>query len=170
MGKTAIVFGSSRPAGNTALIAQYLGEQLDAPVFDVGRIQIAPYHYEHRYPAGDGYYALMEELVCYEHWIMLTPVYWYTMSAQLKVFWDRKSDLLRVRKDLGQALAGTQLWVMCCSSDAEPYPHFFAPFQLSAAYLKMVYRGDLHLWGGRRAALKPEVQAHLDNWIQMHYK
>lgn len=169
MGHTAIIFGSSRSTGNTALIAHYLGKKLSAPIFDVGRARIAPYDYEHQYPEGDEYFGILEELVGYEQWIMLTPVYWYAMSAQLKTFWDRKSDLLRVRQDLGQALAGKQLWVMCCSSDAQPYPHFFRPFQLSAAYLKMEYRGDLHLWGGRNAQLKPTVKARLNKWLQQEF-
>ncbi|RME99835.1 MAG: FMN reductase [Bacteroidetes bacterium] len=169
MSKTAVIFGSSRSEGNTASLAHYIGQQLIAPVFAVGEVSIAPYHYEHIYPAEDGYYALMEQLVKYDRWIMLTPVYWYTMSAQLKLFWDRKSDLLRVRKDLGGKLSGTKLWVICCSSDASEYDHFFTPFRLSAAYLNMDYQNDLHLWGGRVVALMPEVKMRLDAWLEKEF-
>ncbi len=169
MSNIAIIFGSSRSQGNTALLANYIANALQAPVFDLNQEQIAPYHYEHQYPPTDTYYDLMTKLVEYQQWIMLTPVYWYTMSAQLKTFWDRKSDLLRVRKDLGEPLKEKQLWAICCSSDAEEYPHFFDPFRLSADYLDMEYRGDLHLWGGRVVALKPEVEQRLNSWLQTNF-
>jgi len=48
----------------------------------------------------------MEELVHAPSWILATPLYWYSVSAQAKTFLDRLSDLLVFRKDLGQALRG----------------------------------------------------------------
>lgn len=165
MSKRIIIFGSSRSDGNTATIVQYMQEQLQCPVINLNDQQIAPFSYEDDYPTGDTYIQLMEQLVHYDEWICLTPVYWYSMSSQMKTFFDRLSDIVRYRKDLWEVLKGKGMWAMSCGSDGEPTPHFFTPFKLSAEYLFMQYLGDRHLWGGRVTDLKPEVKDIVDEWI-----
>jgi len=68
------------------------------------------------------------------------------MSAQMKTFLDRFSDLLKLRKDLGRKLRGINMKVICCSSDEEEYPEFWKPFQRSSEYLGMNYLGHAHTW------------------------
>ena len=68
------------------------------------------------------------------------------MSAQMKTFFDRFTDLLKVKKDLGRQLKGKNMKVVCCSSNAEEYPSFWKPFELSAEYLGMQYQGNAHTW------------------------
>jgi multimeric flavodoxin WrbA len=108
----------------------------------------------------------MEELLIYEEWLLVSPVYWYTMSAQMKVFFDRFSQLLRHRKDLLEPLRGIRLWAIAVSGDSEEVPGFFEPFRLSAKYLHMDYLGHLHTWGGRQQVLKPAVQSRLDTFVR----
>ena len=35
-----------------------------------------------------------------------SPVYWYSMSAQMKIFFDRLADLVTIEKERGRALQG----------------------------------------------------------------
>jgi multimeric flavodoxin WrbA len=57
---------------------------------------------------------------------MVTPVYWYTMSGIMKVFFDRFSDLLRIEKDLGRKLRGKSMAVISCGADE--IRRFFATY------------------------------------------
>ncbi|MCB0636469.1 MAG: flavodoxin family protein [Lewinella sp.] len=164
--KRIIVFGSSRGEGNTALIARYLGDKLGCPVRDLNDYPMVPYAYDNVYPENDRYLALMEELVGYHEWLLVSPVYWYAMSAQMKIFFDRISQVLRHREDLLEALHGTRMWAICVSSDSDEIPGFFEPFRLSAKYLHMDYLGYLHAWGGREQQLKPAVKLRLDSFIR----
>lgn len=161
-----ILYASSRPDGNTTVIANYLAEVLQAPMLDLSTRPVAPFSYDNDYPEDDAYISTVEEIIPYDEWIFITPVYWYTMSAQMKTFFDRFSDILRYRKDLRPLVAGKGLWAFSCGSDNEPVPHFFTPFRLSAEYLGMTYKGDLHTWVGRVPAMKPEVKMLVDKFMR----
>lgn len=94
----------------------------------------------------------------YEQIIFATPVYWYAMSAQLKTFFDRLSDLLKIRKPLGRQLrGGKKMFSITCSSDSEEHEGFTMAFKKTAAYLGMEYGGHLHSWIDAEADKIPEV-------------
>ena len=61
------------------------------------------------------------------------------MSAQLKVFIDRLSDLLSIEKDLGRALKGKSCALLATGTDSEVPECFIAPFKLSANYLGLKF-------------------------------
>ncbi len=166
MSTQVILFASSRSDGNTAVIANYLSQELGAPVIDLSARKMAPFSYDNDYSEDDLFLATIEEALAYDEWILLTPVYWYTMSAQMKIFFDRLSDLLKYHPRHGETLAGKGMWAMCCSSTREPIPHFFTPFRLSAEYLEMRYLGQLHTWGGRVQELKPAVKEIIDEFVR----
>ena len=64
----------------------------------------------------------------------------------MKTFFDRLSDLMSVRKDLGRQLKGKKMAVIACSSDGVEYPALWEPFKLTAEYLDMKYLGHAHTW------------------------
>ncbi|MEL7250585.1 MAG: NAD(P)H-dependent oxidoreductase [Bacteroidota bacterium] len=161
-----ILYASARADGNTAVIASYLGEVLQAPTLDVSARSIAPFSYENDYPETDAYFTTLQEILPFDEWLLLTPVYWYTMSAQMKAFIDRFSDVLRYYPELRPAITGKGMWAICCSSTAEHIPHFFTPFRLTADYLGMDYKGELHTWGGRVQELKPAVKELIDEFLR----
>jgi putative NADPH-quinone reductase len=137
-----IFLGSSRGDGNTkrALAVAFP----DEPLIDLSVNAIAPYDYEHRYPDGDAFIALAERMVQHDDIVLATPVYWYAMAAQMKLFLDRWSDLITIRKDLGRGLAGRRLWMLATSPEPDLPPGFETPFQLTAKYMEMAYAGCVH--------------------------
>lgn len=161
-----ILFASSRSDGNTAVIANYLSGLIQAPIIDLSARPMAPFSYDNDYPREDAFLETVEQALGYDEWILLTPVYWYTMSAQMKVFFDRLSDILKYHVHYRPHLVGKGMWALCCSSTQEPIPHFFTPFQLSAEYLEMLFLGQLHTWGGRLPVLKPEVRQLIDEFVR----
>ncbi len=163
--KRILIYGSSREDGNTAAITAYLAGELGIESVSLGELNIAPFSYQNSYPEGDDFMPLMERLVGYDEWLLLSPVYWYSMSAQMKTFFDRHSDILRHRPDLKARIQGTSMWAISCGSDAEETPGFYEAFRLTAKYLHMQYQGHLHTWLGRTPSMKPEVKTILDRFI-----
>ena len=63
------------------------------------------------------------------------------MSAQLKVFFDRFSDLLTIEKVLGRQLKGMGCSVIATGFDKEMPTCFVQPFEMTANYLHMTFKG-----------------------------
>lgn len=103
--KTAIILGSARKQGNTQALVQSIAPLWQAEVFDLSDYDISVYDYAHN-NRHDDFLPLIEHLLHFEHWVFASPLYWYTVSAQMKIFLDRLSDLLTIEKTLGRALRG----------------------------------------------------------------
>lgn len=144
MNKNAvIIFGSSRRNGHTGRLVDDIARRHSLRVVDVSDYNIAPYDYEYK-NSGDDFLPLARELVTYQQWILASPVYWYTMSAQMKVFVDRWSDLLDVEKDLGRQIRGKQGAVLSTGAMAVPERSFEECFKNSFEYMGMQYDGMLY--------------------------
>lgn len=147
MPKPIILLASSRPDGNTAKVASQLASDLRADIIDLTKFTIHPFSYDQVYPEGDDFIRLVEEeIISREQIIFASPVYWYSMSGQLKIFFDRLSDLLKSRKDLGRQLRGKRMSVLSCANDEKITDTFYAAFRLSAEYLGMEYGQEWHGW------------------------
>ena len=142
-------------------ISSLLSKELDAQVFLIQDRQIGYFNYENQ-NRSDDFLPLIKELLSYDIRVLITPVYWYTMSAQMKTFLDRFSDLLKWEKDLANAMKKVSWFVISCGSDDAEVPGFFTPFRLSAEYLDINYLGDLHVWKYNRKPLTKEVHQLID--------
>jgi multimeric flavodoxin WrbA len=146
MNTKLIINGSSRKEGNTQKVVDYLNQQNDFDVIDLLDYNIGPFHYEFN-NSKDDFIPLMEEILTkYDTLLFATPVYWYAMSGTMKIFFDRFSDLLHYRKDLGRTLRGKSLAMISNSGANDRKPGFEMPFIESAKYLGMTYLGDVHAW------------------------
>lgn len=104
---------------------------------------MSAYDYEHA-NARDGFIPLIERIATKPFWVLATPVYWYTMSTQMKLFVDRLSDLITIRKDLGRLLRGKHVVVLASGTDDELPPGFESPFKLTCDYLGIKYAGAFY--------------------------
>ncbi len=100
-----VILGSSRSDGNTRRLLDLVLNDRPIEVIDLARLNFGYYDYQHR-NAEDDFARLAPKLIEARAIIFATPVYWYAMSAPLKTFIDRLSDLLEVLKEIGRALAG----------------------------------------------------------------
>ena len=81
-----------------------LAELTEFDFLDLQSLQFTDYDYQSR-NSDDDFLPTVKNIVnTYEHIILATPVYWYTMSAIMKRFLDRISDCLRTEKDTGRKL------------------------------------------------------------------
>ena len=89
------------------------------------------------------------------------------MSAQLKTFFDRITDLLTIHKSLGRQLrSGKKMFSIACSSDSVAYEAFQLPFEKTAEYLGMTYGGHLHSWV-EATGISEEVLAKIDVFCEL---
>ncbi|VAV96544.1 Uncharacterized NAD(P)H oxidoreductase, YdeQ/YrkL/YwrO family, partial [hydrothermal vent metagenome] len=87
------VLGTSNNNGNTAALARAVFAPLpNAELVNLSALSIAPYDYQNRHDKDD-FLPLAEKIVAAKAIVFASPVYWYSMSAQMKVFFDRLTDL-----------------------------------------------------------------------------
>lgn len=140
-----IILGSARSDGNTRQAVEYLKALHDCELLDLNDWDFSYYDYQHR-NREDDFIRIIERVLQHDTLIFASPIYWYTMSAVMKNFFDRLSDLLKIHKEKGRQLRGKTMCVISCNGDAEDYPSFAKPFELSADYLGMHYGGYTHTW------------------------
>lgn len=150
-----VVLGSSRSFGNTRkAVLEILGEKsATVPIIDLSTLNITPYDYEHR-NKNDDFMPLMERIVEHNIIVLATPVYWYTMSATMKIFIDRVTDILYLRDDLKQKLRNKKLFVIASFDGSFPKGTrgFIDPFEQTCDYLGIEYLGTsfIHNKTGQR--------------------
>lgn len=152
-----IILGSSRRNGSTLEALQYF-RQAPIPLIDLSDLDMSYYDYQHS-NRDDDFLSLAERMTLHSPLILATPVYWYSMSAIMKTFLDRWSDLLTIRKDLGRQLAGKKLFVVTSYSTSFP-KGFEDPFSQTCEYMKMTYGGCYYYYSGSDPDL---LEGNLDN-------
>ena len=138
-----IILGSSRSDGDTRKMADIIASYTDAKIIDLKSKNISYFDYEHK-NMDDDFIPTMLEILEYDNLIFATPVYWFSMSAIMKTFFDRFSDLLHQKKELGYRLKGKNMYLTTNSSTAILTRHFETPFEDTAIYLSMKYKGYVH--------------------------
>ncbi|SHJ01371.1 flavodoxin family protein [Algibacter luteus] len=146
MNKTVIIQGSSRSEGDTSKIVNYLASKNHFDVIDLNTKTIGHYDYDYKNEDDDFIDLITNIINTYDTIIFATPVYWYSMSGLLKVFFDRISDLIRVHKNTGRKLRGKNMAMISINNHDDLVEGFNMPFVQSAKYLGMHYLGDIHTY------------------------
>lgn len=158
--KKLIIAGSSRNDGDTSKLVRQLTEKSDWNQIDLNDFDFSYYDYLH-HNKNDDYLPLMRKIISqYDAFIFATPIYWYSMSGIMKVFFDRLTDLLTIEKELGRQLRGKKMAVITCSVGENLGEQFWLPFSETANYLGMDYLGDTHTITGEDNDSK--IQSFID--------
>ena len=166
--KIVVILGSSRSNGNTRKIINYLNT-LDThiDIVDLNNYNIGYYDYKFK-NYNDDFFELFKSLLTYNTLVFATPIYWYTMSAQLKTFLDRISDALKgEKKEFGRQLRGKYLAVISCGSDDEIFDGFTMPFIESAKYLGMNYIGHVHTWVEKDILIPNKINLDIKEFYEL---
>ena len=144
--KGIIIQGSSRSNGNTNKIVEYVRSNTGFDFIDLSKKTIGQFDYDFA-NSDDDFIPMMKDISEEVDTIVFaTPVYWYSMSGLMKVFFDRFTDLLRSEKEIGRKLRGKNAASISCGSGRELPDYFTKPFSDTAGYLGMSYLGNLHSW------------------------
>ncbi len=146
MQKTVAVIGSARREGNTGKLIDMIAKVLTIEVIDLNTKNISAFDYEHK-NIEDDFLPLMDHILQHDNIIFVSPVYWFSMSAPMKIFIDRFSDFLAVEdlKPQGRALRGKVGYVVATSISKEIDDSFLDAFTKTFDYLGMGYGGCIHI-------------------------
>lgn len=146
MGEVVALLGSARRNGNTGQLLDDVARELSCDVVDLASLKISAYDYSHQNQQDD-FLPTVRRLLQYEKIIFASPVYWYSFSAQMKLFIDRTSDLLDLPELLaiGRQLRGKKGFVVCTSVSNEADVAFLQAFEKTFRYLGIGYGGHIHV-------------------------
>jgi multimeric flavodoxin WrbA len=137
------ISGSARRDGNTAkLLMAAIGSR---HVHEVDLLNFSISHYDYsRMDEADGFLEIVTAMQAHDVIVFATPVYWYSMSGRMKVFFDRFTDLVSVHKELGRGLRGKTTCLVASGTDPLLPEGFEVPFRDTSRYLGMIYAGCLY--------------------------
>lgn len=139
------LIGSSHQNGNTALVTKAFAEISNSHIIDLGQKDISYYDYDHKNRHDDFLTVIQDFIENYDTLVIVTPIYWYTMSAEVKTFLDRISDLLTIEKETGRKLRGKSM-ALISQTEGDFFHEWFAePIRLTAKYLGMEFKGHTHV-------------------------
>lgn len=154
-----ILLGSARSDGNTSQVAAAFARISGFKLIDLRDMHIG--YFDYGLPdRKDDFLPLMRQLVEFDLIVFATPVYWYAMSAIMKNFFDRITDVMKWHTDLGSRLRGKSMAMISCGSRDGIEDAFAHPFINTADYLGMHYLGDVHTWVGKNG-MSGEVTGRL---------
>lgn len=144
-----IIYGSSRNKGDTWDAIQLVcKDHDDIPIVNLGDLDISEYDYENK-NKDDDFLPLAERMLAHDTIVLGTPVYWYSMSAKMKIFLDRWSDITSIRKDIGKSLPGKRMFVIApYAVHPEGTEGFDIAFKETCKYMKMEYGGCYYYYTG----------------------
>jgi multimeric flavodoxin WrbA len=97
------------------------------------------YNYKSIYSANDSFLELINRILEHQVIVFATPVYWYSMTGQLKNFFDRLTDLVTVHKIQGRNLKNKNVFLIAVGADKDLPLGFEVPFKSTCNYLDMLY-------------------------------
>lgn len=160
-----VILGSAREDSHTLSLVDAVLAGKPATRIDLRDLDI--HHYEYGQPAErDDFIKVAEAMASHSAIVFATPVYWYAMSGRMKVLFDRFTDLVTVRKDLGRQLKGHTVFVVACGSELELPEGFEVPFRDTAGYLHMSYGGAFYAQTGK-AGLSSSTAENAATWGNM---
>jgi len=121
--KILVLYGSSRRNGNSEALADHLTRGLECTRIYLADKKITPIVDKRHAPEGfspvdDDQDEIVRQLLAHDIIIFATPLYWYGMSGQMKLFVDRWSQSLRdTRYDFKNGMAGKKAIAVIAGGD-----------------------------------------------------
>ncbi|MEV5514644.1 NAD(P)H-dependent oxidoreductase [Streptomyces flaveolus] len=149
------LLGSSRPDGNTELLARRAAEQLPAGVeqrwislteHPLPEFEDLRHDSDHTRPTEGDEALLLDATLAATDLVIASPLYWYSLSAPVKRYLDHWSGWLRTPGlDFKATLAGRTLWgvTALAHEEQEVADPLIGSLNNSAAYMGMRFGGVL---------------------------
>lgn len=120
-----VINGGTRLNGNTDILTNRVIEGIHSDTVYLRDYYIQPIidmrHSEEGFQdRNDDYNSIIERMLTHEILIFSTPIYWYSMSGEMKNFIDRWSQSLRDFPDFKSRMASKKAYVIAVGGD-DPY-------------------------------------------------
>ncbi|MGV0939859.1 flavodoxin family protein [Empedobacter sp. ULE_I140] len=142
MNKQIIINGSHNRDGDTTKLFQEIYPEIACLKLIDYTIEL--YNYDETYSDKDQFLEIINQIIEFEEIIFATPVYWYSMSSLMKIFFDRLIDLISSQETIGRKLMGKKVRVITSSIGNHLDDNFFLPFIETVNFLHLEYIGGKH--------------------------
>ncbi len=142
MNKQIILNGSHNRFGKTTELIQKLYPTTETIKLIDYTIEL--YNYDEIYSEKDDFLTIINQILDYDEIIFATPVYWYSMSSLMKIFFDRLTDLIGTQEKIGRKLMGKKVRVITSSIGNNLGNNFFLPFEETLNYLHLEFIEGKH--------------------------
>ncbi|NOU52247.1 NAD(P)H-dependent oxidoreductase [Pseudoalteromonas sp. JBTF-M23] len=149
MRKTVILFSSANKSGNTFKLVNLVMTQLHAEqvkLVSIDDLEFSDYTYSNKYTSDD-FYLVSEALDWADNIVFASPVYWHSVSSNMKRLIDRMTELTEnpTIKPIGKGLKGKQGYVLTTSASAQVCEIFSGFFDKLFSYFGIHNTGLLHV-------------------------
>ncbi|MFB5660328.1 flavodoxin family protein [Alteribacillus sp. HJP-4] len=120
------LYGSSRRHGNSEYLAEKTLEEVEHRSIFLCEHDIKPIIDQRHIPGGfsevnDDYEELFTSFLKQDTIVFVTPLYWFGMSGQMKIFFDRWSQYMRdVRFDFKKEMSKKKAYVIITGNNPDP--------------------------------------------------
>jgi multimeric flavodoxin WrbA len=164
------ILGSARTGGNTEHLARRAAESLpentgqtwlsliehQLPLFeDIRHDETRKYEI-----ASDCERTLLKATLAATDIVIASPLYWYSVSASVKLYLDHWSGWMRLADvEFKKRMAGKTLWAISAFSDEDPIgaQPLIDTLRMSAEYMQMKWGGVLLGYGNRPADIMDDA-------------
>ncbi len=160
-----IILGSARKESDTQKLVELIFGGKEYKLIDLLHYSIAHYNYEEEYPSNDEFLTIVEQMLQHKVIVFATPVYWYSMSGYMKVFFDRLTDIVSSQKHIGRKLKGKKVALLSVSNSNELPEGFEIPFRDTANFLDMEYLGCFFS-PSKELANPSVIKEKATNWLK----
>ena len=155
-----VILGSARSDGETRRAVDLAFPPGTAELVVLPNFSMGGYDYHH-FNADDAFCSIAPKMAEADRIVFATPVYWYAMSAPLKIFFDRLDDMTENLKALGKSLRDKSVWMIATGTENVLPEGFEVPFARTAGYFGMRYRGCAYLYTGLDPARRADGEVAL---------
>jgi multimeric flavodoxin WrbA len=163
--KPLVILGSARRKSDTKSCVEIVFKNTEIDLLDLLDFNISPFDYESDYPLNDDFDRMINEMIKHRVIVFATPVYWYSMSGLMRILFDRFTDLVTLKKEMGRKMKGISIFLLAVGVDSELPNGFETPFKLTADYLGMNYKTKIYF--SRNGAIEQvkfdEIKLFKDN-------
>lgn len=155
--------------GNTETLARHAAQALPADTeqtwLRLADLELPPFvdrrHTTGTYPMPDGdLKTLLDATLAASDLVFVSPVYWFSIPAELKTYLDHWSAWMRVPGlDFKARMAGKRLWVVATSGDRAKAQPMLDSYRLCAEFMGMEWKGALWGKGGAPDAVLADHEA-----------
>ena len=139
-----ILLGSARKNSDTQKLVEILFEGKEYTLIDLLDYTVEQYNYDETYSGSDRFMEITNAVLAHNTIVFATPVYWYAMSAYMKIFFDRLTDIVSSQKHIGRQLKSKRTFFIAVGADAELPDGFEIPFKRTSEYLDMQFEGGFY--------------------------